>query len=71
LSDKTPQLTNMQLSFTNRYTGQNKDNNITINKKQTLRCEKQMLLLGSCSFTTVLRKESLRQTSEGPWMNCA
>jgi len=26
LSDKTPQLTTMQLSFTNRGTGQNKDN---------------------------------------------
>jgi len=35
------------------YRTKNKDN-ITINKKQTLRHEKQMLLLGSHSFTIVL-----------------
>jgi len=34
--------------------------NITINKKQTLRYEKQILRLGSRSITIVLRKESVR-----------
>jgi len=36
-------------------------NVITINKKQA-----QLLLLNSRSFITVLRKESVRQSSEGP-----
>lgn len=38
-------------------TGQNKGNNITIDKKQILHCEKQMLRLGSHNFTIVFRKE--------------
>jgi len=41
-----------------------KDRNVkTITKKQ-----EQLLLLGSRSFITVLCKESVRQSSEGPWV---
>ena len=41
-----------------------KDRNVkTITKKQ-----EQLLILGSRSFITVLRKESVRQSSEGPWV---
>jgi len=57
---KTPQLTkcNCDLQID---VHDNKDRNvITINKKHNC------CLLGSRSFITVLRKESVRQSSEGP-----
>ena len=60
---KTPQLTkrscDLQMDLHN-----NKDRNAkTITKKQG-----QLLLLGSRSFITVFRKENVRQSSEGPWV---
>jgi len=60
---KTPQLTkhscDLQIDVHN-----NKDRNVkTITKKQ-----EQLLLLGSHSFITVLRKENVRQSSKGPWV---
>ena len=62
---KTPQLTKRSCDL-QIDVHDNKDRNvITINKKQA-----QLLLLGSRSFATVLRKESVRQSvrqsSEGP-----
>src|SRR6218665_1453883 len=60
---KTPQLTKRSCDLQIEV-HDNKDRNvITINKNQA-----QMLLLGIRSFMTVLRKESVRQSSEGPWV---
>jgi len=60
---KIPQLTKRSCDLQIEVHG-NKDRNvITINKEQA-----QLLLLGSRSFITVLRKESVRQSSEGPWV---
>ena len=60
---KTPQLTkyscNLQMDVHN-----NRDRNDKIITKK----QEQLLLLGSRSFITVLRKESMRQSSEGPWV---
>ena len=36
-------------------------------KANTIRYDKQMLRLGNHRFTIVPRKESVRQSSKGPW----
>jgi len=43
-------------------------NNRDRNDKIITKKQEQLLLLGSRSFITVLRKESVRQSSEGPWV---